>query len=110
MKIFILTLTISLSLLNTTWAQQKDSVVYKYARILYNRHKIKLFYENGGSEDLKTVLKLPSTPYQTLSDSVTSVIFFKVNNYMRSKGYELISTTGMYDPSEHFYRKRMIYK
>lgn len=106
-KIFLLTLPILLILSFAAVAQQKDSVVYEYARVLYARNKIKLFYENGAYQDLKTVLKLPTTPYNAVSDSVTSLIFFRVNSYMRSKGYELISTNGLYDPSEHFYRKRI---
>ena len=91
-------------------AQKRDSTSYEYARVIYSMNKIKLFYEGGSYENLKEVLKLRSTLYSTLSDSVASIIFFKVNDYLRSKGFELVTSTGAVTQPVDIYKRKKIMK
>lgn len=85
-------------------AQNMDSVKYEYAFINRWVGRVKLYYENKPSENLRERLALnPSAD----NDSIISHDIFKVIHYMEGKGYELFLFSSYESNKRYLFRKKI---
>ncbi len=87
--------------------QEQDSIIYEYARVSVISGKYRVYYQDGKKEDLKAILNLNPSP---IDDEDMSVIFFKINNFLINKKYELITSAVRTGYHEYIYKRKWVVK
>jgi hypothetical protein len=101
-KLFFVTFLL-IGIFRSGLSQDSVSVVYEYARVSTVNGHSRLYYENGSMEDLKKRLNIRSI---YTSDSIANQNFFKINNYLTSRRYELVAALSVAGNLEYIYKRK----